>query len=59
MANFKQSTKTIRSLKQVGKTNLKRDITRKALTPGKRISKQGTVYWETRKNRSDALNSRI
>jgi len=24
-----------------------------ALPPGKRISKSGNVYWETRKNRSD------
>lgn len=35
-----------------------RDVVRKALLSGKRVSKSGKKYWETRKNRSDALNSR-
>ena len=43
----------LRVLKQVGRTNIKIDKERKALMPGKRISKTGKVYWETRKNRSD------
>ena len=36
-----------------------RDAARSALLPGKRLSKTGKVYWETRKNRSDALRSRL
>jgi hypothetical protein len=39
---------------QTGKReSLKLDRSRKALPPGKRISKSGKVYWETRRNRSD------
>jgi hypothetical protein len=34
--------------------NKKADKSRKALKPGKRISKTGKVYWETRRNRSDS-----
>lgn len=30
-----------------------RDLERAAMKPGKRISINNTVYWETRKNRSD------
>jgi len=56
---FKNLRRNLRELKQVGKTNIVRDMKRKALRPGKRISKTGKVYWETRKNRSDAGNSRI
>lgn len=42
-------------LKQTGKLgNVKRDAGRPAKLPGKRISASGKVYWETRKNRSDA-----
>jgi len=45
---------TLRILEQTGKKpNLKVDKTRTAKLPGKRISKTGKVYWETRKNRSD------
>jgi hypothetical protein len=33
--------------------SLKLDRKRKALPPGKRISRTGRVYWETRRNRSD------
>lgn len=36
-----------------------RDAARRALPPGKRISKSGKVYWETRRNRSDALRSNL
>ena len=52
----KSLMKNVRILKQVGTSNLKRDSERKALMPGKRISKTGKVYWETRKNRSDLKN---
>jgi hypothetical protein len=38
---------------QRGKSNLKVDKRIKALHSGKRISKSGNTYWETRKNRSD------
>ena len=56
---FKSQRKSLRTLDQVGKTTRKIDAARKALTPGKRISKAGNVYWETRKNRSDAVGSEI
>jgi hypothetical protein len=39
---------------QTGKrSSLKADRKRKALPPGKRISRTGKIYWETRRNRSD------
>jgi hypothetical protein len=39
---------------QTGKRkSIKKDRARKALPPGKRISKSGKIYWETRRNRSD------
>ena len=42
-------------LAQTGvRISIKRDAGRSALLPGKRISKNGNEYWETRKNRSDA-----
>ena len=50
----------MRELKQTGKyIDINRDAGRKGLTPGKRISRFGKVYWETRKNRSDASGSDI
>ena len=36
-----------------------RDASRKALLPGKRISKTGKVYYESRRNRSDAFKSNL
>ena len=53
------SPRTIKVLNQVGKTSIPRDMKRKAQLPGKRISKTGKVYWETRKNRSDKALSNI
>ena len=50
---IKSLRETLRPLAQVGTSNLKRDIVRKALPPGKRISKTGKIYWESRKSRSD------
>ena len=44
---------------QVGKSNKLVDQERRALPPGVRISKNGNVYMETRKNRSDALGKRL
>jgi len=39
--------------------SLSRDRARKALPPGKRISKSGKVYYEYRRNRSDLKGKRI
>lgn len=49
----------IKQLPQRGKTNIPRDFGRNALPSGKRVSRTGKIYWETRKNRSDSINSRI
>jgi hypothetical protein len=57
--NFKNERRSLRTLKQVGKSNTLRDSKRRALAPGKRISKTGKVYWETRKNRSDAPGKKL
>lgn len=52
--------RTIKVLDQVGKPkSVVRDKGRKAKLPGKRVSASGNVYWETRANRSDALNSNV
>lgn len=50
-----------RVLEQVPKTrkDVLRDAARPARLPGKRLSKTGKVYWETRQNRSDKLKSRL
>lgn len=56
---LKPQKKNLKELKQVGKSDLKRDAVREALPPGKRISKTGKIYWETRKNRSDAKGKNI
>ena len=46
--------KTVKVLpKQRGKTNIPIDRERSALQPGKRKSRTGKTYWETRANRSD------
>jgi len=45
--------------KQVGTSNKARDESRKALAPGKRVSKSGKIYWETRKSRSDLPGTNI
>lgn len=44
---------------QTGRTNKARDIVRKALANGKRISKNGKIYYENRRNRSDSPGSMI
>lgn len=50
-----------RVLGQVPKTrkDVLRDAARPARLPGKRLSKSGKVYWETRQNRSDKLKSNL
>ena len=50
--------KLIKRLKQHGKSNIKADKKRKALPPGRRVSKTGKKYTETRKNRSDTRFSK-
>ena len=44
---------------QIGKSDYVSDYAREALPPGKRKSKSGHWYWETRKNRSDIPHRRI
>lgn len=56
---LKSLRKSVYVTPQVGRTNKARDIVIKALPSGKRISKTGKVYYETRKNRSDAKGSMI
>jgi hypothetical protein len=56
---FKNQRRNLRKLKQVGKSDALIDSKRKALLSGKRVSKSGKKYWETRKNRSDAPNSNV
>jgi hypothetical protein len=56
---FKNKRRNLRELKQVGKSDKERDSARKALLSGKRISKTGKTYWETRKNRSDQKGSNL
>ena len=41
------------STTQVGRSDYRRDAVRPALPPGKRVSKNGRVYYERRANRSD------
>ena len=57
-AKVKQQTKRkpelLKYLPQRGTSNDAKDIARPySMSPGKRISKNGKIYWETRKNRSD------
>jgi hypothetical protein len=58
---FRNQRRNLRVLDQVAKAKTDKivDAKRKALLPGKRISKAGKVYWETRANRSDSKNSKI
>ncbi len=56
---FRNQRRNLRQLDQVGKTDKIEDAKRKALLPGKRISKTGKTYWETRANRSDAKGKKI
>ena len=55
-----KSGKTIKALPQTGnRVSMARDRGRRAQMPGKRISKTGKVYWETRKDRSDNAFSSV
>lgn len=42
-----------RTTRQIGSSNLAKDRKRRAIAPGKRVSKNGKIYYEYRKNRSD------
>lgn len=57
--SYNQRKQIVKVLEQVGGTNKRRDIPREAQLPGKRVSSSGKIYWETRKNRSDAAGSNI
>ena len=62
MTNFdimEKQGRTIKVLNQTGTSEKGSDRGRIALLPGKRISKTGKIYWETRKNRSDAPFKRV
>jgi len=49
-----------KELKQTGMIkSSKGDAGRRALPPGKRISRTGKIYWETRANRSDKVGSNL
>ena len=49
----------LKILKQTGKRiSMPRDKGRGASLPGKRVSKSGNTYWETRKNRSDEFGKK-
>lgn len=58
---FKNRRKHLRTLTQVKTKNvdIEKDKSRKALMPGKRVSKTGKVYWETRSNRSDSKGKKV
>lgn len=52
--------KILREFKyQVGTSNKAIDALIKAKLPGKRESKSGKIYWESRANRSDKKNKKI
>ena len=53
-------SETIKVMDQTGEfKDIPRDLGRGAKLPGKRVSRTGKVYWETRKNRSDKAGKRI
>jgi hypothetical protein len=58
---YNNQKRILRTLPQTQKkgVNKVRDRERKALMPGKRISRTGKVYWETRASRSDQKGSRL
>lgn len=58
---FRSQRRNLRELPQTqkSKTNKTIDSKRQALRAGKRVSKTGKIYWETRANRSDAKGKKI
>lgn len=58
--NFRSKRRNLKEqLHRTGKTDKKVDEKRHALLAGKRMSKNGKVYWEGRINRSDSSDSNI
>ena len=54
------SKRALKILKQTGsRVSSVRDRGRSAMLPGKRVSRTGHVYWETRKNRTDDLGKKV
>jgi len=51
MRGYPRTTKSKR--RQTGRSNKRKDRKRKAMKPGKRLSKNKKVYYEYRRNRSD------
>jgi hypothetical protein len=57
---FKNQRRNLRvQKKRTGKSDLERDKSRHALLAGKRISKNGNIYFEGRVNRSDSKGSNV
>lgn len=59
LMNYTLATALKKITKQIGKNNYKRDVKRIAQPAGRRISKTGRLYYETRKNRTDRLGELI
>ena len=61
VVGFKNQRRTLRQLPQTqkNKVNIIVDSRKHAILPGKRVSKTGKIYWETRKNRSDVKGKNI
>ena len=58
LKNQRRNVKVLPQVKVQG-TDITRDKARKALAPGKRISKSGKTYFETRSNRSDKIGTKV
>jgi hypothetical protein len=58
---FRSQRRHLKTLPQTQKKGVdkERDKERKALMPGKRMSKNGKIYWESRMNRSDSKSSKL
>lgn len=60
LLGFKSLRKSVtRRTTQTGTSIKSKDKKRKAMPPGKRISKNGKIYYEARKNRSDLFGKKI
>jgi antirestriction protein len=56
LSKLVKSAKTRSKLSGISDTDIKRDSVRKAKPRGRRISKEGNVYYENRENRTDRLS---
>ena len=58
---LKNQRRNVKVLPQTQKDKVDkiRDAARKALAPGKRISKTGKIYWESRASRSDVVGTKL